>query len=122
MRGAFPGRERLVLARVADTMLEGDPEWTPQASRRLAKSIDDFMESCTRSVRWSLRLAVLAFEWGGLWLKTRDNRFEHFTRMSPAGRRRALRLWMHHPASTIRDIAFFLKTIVYCLAYDEFAR
>jgi hypothetical protein len=112
------GREKIILAAVADTMLADEPGWTAASSREMAERADRFLRSCTGSMRWIVRLTLLAFEWGGLFLKTMDNRFEHFVRMPPRARRRYLRLWMNHRIPAIRDAAFLLKVMVYSFAYD----
>lgn len=119
MTPTFLGRGGVTLARLADTLLEGHPNWSPAASRGLALRVNDFLLECTRSSRWLFRLALFAFEWGGLWLSTMDNRFGHFVLLPPGARRRYVRFWMTHRWGIVRDLAMFLKMIVFCCAYDD---
>ncbi|MBI2931371.1 MAG: hypothetical protein HYY16_06945 [Planctomycetes bacterium] len=115
---ALPGRERLILCRLASVLLE-DPSLPTE---RLLAAVNRSLEGASNFMRLLMRVSLLAFDWGAWFLATGDGRFELFSRMPWRAQRRYVRLWMRHKRALFRQIFQFLKLMIIAPYYDDRVR
>lgn len=112
---ALSGRERTVFSALAGVLLERP---VPQTQEMIARA-NASLARCSRFMRFFFRFALLAFEWGGVFLTTQTGRFEQFTQLPLRAKRRYARLWMTHKRVLMRQVFLFLKMIVLSSYYDD---
>lgn len=109
------GHERRIFHAFAEALID-----RPVPSMELlARRADDLLSRCSGMVRLFFRFSLLLLDWGTLFLRTNSGRFERFSRLPGAARRRYLRLWMNHKISLLRQIFLLHKMVALASYYDD---
>ncbi|GEM_PF-6894587 len=107
------GRERIIFLRLAEAVLPGE-----QIPPDLADRARVWLSRSEGIVRWFFRFALLLFEWGTFLFRTAGS-VEHFCLLSPRGKSRYVRFWMHHKVSAMRQVFYLLRMLVVTVYYDD---
>jgi len=108
-------REQRIFDAFAHVVLE--PGDLP--GRALSLRVAQFLDRCTISMRVLFRSALFLLEWGTLFLRTGSGRFEHFSRLPSAAKRRYVRLWMNHKVTIFRQLFALLRMLTLAAYYDD---